>query len=39
LVYLEVGDLERARRAFEQALVVDPDFLPAFENLEAMGPQ
>jgi Flp pilus assembly protein TadD len=37
LIYVEVGDLERARRAFEQALVVDSGYEAARVNLEGLG--
>jgi tetratricopeptide (TPR) repeat protein len=37
LVYLEIGDVDRARRAFEQALVVDGGFEAARVNLEGIG--
>lgn len=37
LIYVAVGDGERARRAFEQALVVDPGNEAARGNLEELG--
>jgi tetratricopeptide (TPR) repeat protein len=39
LIYVEIGDLPRARRAFEQALMVDEGFLEARETLEGIGDQ
>jgi hypothetical protein len=35
-IYVAVGDANRARRAFEQALVVDEGFVEARENLERL---
>ena len=36
LQYLKIGDESGARRSFEEALRVDPDYRPAAENLERL---
>lgn len=37
LIYVEIGDLQRAQRAFEQALAVDPTYEAARENLDRLA--
>jgi tetratricopeptide (TPR) repeat protein len=39
LIYVEIGDNQRARRAFEQALAIDEGYTAARENLDRLGQQ